>query len=353
MEKGNILSFAGQLFYIGIDVHKKKWVVTIRYKNMELKTYSTNPIPVELAEKMNRDYPGGIYYSVYEAGFCGFWIHREFEQLGIKNIIVNPADVPTSHKEKDRKRDPIDSRKLARELENGSLISIYIPTEEQQALRSISRLYYQTVKNRTRIKNRIKGFLHYHGIKMPHTGDMCHWSNAFIHWLRNVKFKEAHNKYYLDSQLFYLTSCRQQIKLIIDQMREISRKNNIIQNLRTIPGIALITSFTLYAELMDMQRFSNLDKLASMIGLVPSVDSTDDKEKVKGITCRYSKYLRQNLIEAAWIAVAKDPALTLCYGEYCKRMKKQLAIIKIARKLLNRIRYVWLNEKPYVLSVIE
>jgi transposase len=352
MEQSNTINFAEQAFHLGLDTHSKNWRVTINYNHLELKTYVANPSPQELAEKMNREYPGGIYHSVYEAGFCGYWIHRELELYGFKNIIVNAADVPTSHKEKDRKRDPIDSRKLARELENGSLKGIYIPTEEQQALRSISRLYYQAVKSRIRIKNRIKGFLHFHGIKMPYNYEISHWSNAFIHWLKKIEFKKAHDKYYFECQLSRLESCRMQIKQLLDQMRKISKENKIIQCMRTVPGVALVTSFTLYAELMDMKRFSSLDKLASMIGLVPSVRSSDDKEKVKGITPRYSKYLRQNLIESAWIAARKDPALTLCYGEYCKRMKKQLAIIKITRKLLSRIRYVWLNETQYVKSVV-
>ena len=30
------------------------------------------------------------YHSVYEAGFCGFWIHERLTALGIDNIVVNP-----------------------------------------------------------------------------------------------------------------------------------------------------------------------------------------------------------------------------------------------------------------------
>ena len=124
----------------------------------------------------------------------------------------------------------------------------------------------------------------------------------------------------MDNQLLRLENIRQQIKQLLDQMRKISKENKNIQCIKTVPGIGIVTSFTLYAELMDMRRFSNLNKLASMIGLVPSVHSNDDKEKTKGITRRYSKYLRQSLIESSWIAVTKDPALTYCYSEYCKRM---------------------------------
>ena len=123
--------------------------------------------------------------------------------------------------------------------------------------------------------------------------------------------------------------------------------------LRTIPGIAFITAITLYTEIIDINRFKNLDHLASFVGLVPSVDSSDNKEKQKGLSNRRCRYLRSILIEAAWISVRKDPAMTLAYSQLIKRMCKQKAIVHIAKKLLNRIRYVWKNNTPYVIAVIE
>ena len=53
------------------------------------------------------------------------------------------------------------------------------------------------------------------------------------------------------------------------------------------------------------------------------------------------------LIEASWVAIRNDPAMALKYQELRKRMKAQKAIIKIARKLLNRIRFVLLNQQKY------
>lgn len=90
-----------------------------------------NPSAEQLANFMKKRYPGGDYCSVYEAGFCGYWINKELNRYWIKNIIVNPADVLTSNKEKLTKTDKIDSRKLARELENQTIKTIYIPTEQE------------------------------------------------------------------------------------------------------------------------------------------------------------------------------------------------------------------------------
>jgi ABC-type uncharacterized transport system permease subunit len=59
-----------------------------------------------------------------------------------------------------------------------------------------------------------------------------------------------------------------------------------------------------------------------------------------------------NLVEAAWVAARKDPALLRAFEGYCQRMRETMAIVKIARKLLNRIRFVLKNHKPYVPAVV-
>ena len=113
------------------------------------------------------------------------------------------------------------------------------------------------------------------------------------------------------------------------------------------PGIGFVTAITLYTKIIDMSRFSNLDRLASFVGLSPSCSSSGDKEIITGLTSRRNRYLRHLIIEAAWVAARRDPALLKSFSELSKRMKKSNAIIRIARKLLNRIRFVWNNETRY------
>lgn len=151
----NAISFENQVFFIGIDVHKRNWSVTIRNSGMCLKTYSINPDPSELAKSLKRNYPGGIYKSAYEAGFCGFWIHKQLIENGIDNIVINPADVPTTNKEKVYKTDKVDSRKLAKELENSNLEAIYVPDNWDMQIRSLCRLRERLVSHTTRLKNRL------------------------------------------------------------------------------------------------------------------------------------------------------------------------------------------------------
>jgi transposase len=323
--------FSDIKLFIGIDTHSNSWKVTIRTNDIVLKTFSMNPSPEELSKHLNKNYPNAIYYSVYEAGFCGFWIHRELLKFGINNIVINPADVPVKQKEKQHKQDKIDSQKLARELANGSLDPIFVPNKEQESLKAVSRRREQIRKRSTQIKNRIKQFLHNRGIDIPHRSEVSHWSGRFIHWLKNIPFEQSNNKYYLDSLLVDFENERKQMLHILKHIRHLVKDNEIIKYLKSIPGIGLITAFTFYAEISDIIRFATLDKLLAFLGLIPDTSSTGDHERVKGITKRRQKHLRYLIIEAAWVAARKDPALTLAFSNL---MKKNIPNKKLLSKSL-------------------
>ena len=129
------------------------------------------------------------------------------------------------------------------------------------------------------------------------------------------------------------------------------RTGNIILNLMTVSGIGFKSAIILYTEILDIHRFRTFDQLKSYAGPVPSTHSSGDN--TRGLTHRRNGYLRWVLIEAAWVAVRKDPALLRSFNKLITRMIKQDAIIRMAVKLLNRIRYVWKNDCPYVIGVVE
>jgi len=356
MKENTKICFTNQTFFIGIDVHKRSWTVTIRTNQMELKTFSMDPCPKTLFQYMTSHYTGGSYHSVYEAGYCGFWIHDKLTEIGFNNIVINPADVPTTNKEKYSKTDPVDSRKLARELEKGSLKGIYVPDLFHQQFRNLCRLRAQTVQNQTRTKNRIKSFISLYGIKMPARSELCHWSKSFINWLESLEFACSPGQTTLRLLIQDLQNQRHQLLQITKEIRKQVKDPHIqpfIGYLRSVFGIGFVSAVTLYSELIDIHRFPDFDHLASYVGLIPSVKASGEQSTTRGMTKRQSSYLRSLLIEAAWIAVRRDPALTLKYSELSRRMPKNKAIIRIAKKLLSRIRYVWINQSPYIPAIVE
>jgi len=176
----NKLDFTGQNIYAGFDVHLKSWKVTIMTEKLTHKTFSQDPKPELLYDYLVKNFPGGTYHSAYEAGFCGYWIHNKLISLGIKSIVVNPADIPTTDKEKVQKEDARDSKKIARTLRSGDLTPIHVPCLKTLDDRSLMRTRSALVKDLVRNKNRTKSFLYYQGFEIPVSfSKQTDWSKNF------------------------------------------------------------------------------------------------------------------------------------------------------------------------------
>jgi transposase len=291
---------------------------------------------------------------VYEAGFCGFWIHDELERSGIKCTIVNPADVPTKHKEQVTKTDRVDARKLARGLRNGEFESIYVPSRDALEDRSLVRARLQFIRKQTRCKNQIKSLLYFYGITLPEDTNR-YWSNRFITWLEQVRMEQASGDQTLKLLLEELHHLRETIASLTKQIRVLALSNKYcesVQYLHSIPGISSLTAMTLLTELVDINRFESVDKLASYVGIVPGQHSSGEQEIITGLITRRNAFLKYVLIESAWVAVKKDPALILTFNKLTHRMPKNKAIVRIARKLLSRIMFVVKHKQSYQLGMV-
>jgi transposase len=355
MVQSKQLDFSGQKIFCGIDVHKKSWKVCIRSEHMELKTFSQNPSASELIKHLKKNYPSADYKVVYEAGFCGFNSQREFSEEKVDCIIVHPADVPTNDKERKRKSDTIDCRKLSSTLSDGKLTGIFVPGIEQQDDRSVIRAYQQFVKDQTRCKNRIKGWLNFQGISIPNDDEHKYWSNNFIKWLRELSLTPS-ARISLDLLIHSYEQTRNMVLAATKQVRALSKQERYkgqIKLIRSIPGIGPIGALLFTTEIGDINRFKTFDQLCDYIGLVPMINGSGQHQTVLGLTHRGHHKLRETLIEASWIAIRLDPAMTMFFNECAKRMVKNKAIIKVARKMLNRIRFVMKNQTEYVMAVVE
>jgi transposase len=121
--------------------------------------------------------------------------------------------------------------------------------------------------------------------------------------------------------------------------------------LRSIPGIGPLTALLFLLEVGDITRFKNFDALNRFVGLCPDSHSSAEREKHTGLSDRRHNALRSALVEASWLLIRRDAAMLEHYKELQKRVKGQQAIIRIARKLLRRIRAVLLSERMYVRGV--
>ena len=346
-------SFKGQKIFVGLDVHLRSWSVTVLSEQAVLKKFTQDPSPAALNKFLTNTYPDAEYYSVYEAGFCGFWIHWELHNLGISNIVVNPADVPTMAGERLRKTDAIDSGKLARSLRSGELKGIYVPDSLATEIRSLIRLRDSLTKDQTRHKNRIKAHLRYLGIDIPEVFQRpgCTWTNKFVLWLKRLDLETDYGRKTLDLLIAQYEDLRAQQLKMMKELRLLSRTERFEEPLRylmSVPGIGQLAGLTIISEVDDIARFKDAAHFASYVGIVPMCYSSGEHDGTGNITVRRHAKLRWLIVEAAWVASRKDPVLSSAFVEYCRKMKPSKAIIKIARRLVNRIYFVMKHQQPYV-----
>jgi transposase len=351
------LDFTGENIYVGLDTHLKNWKTTILVGNTFFKTFSQDPNADALSKYLRKNFPGANYYSAYEASFNGFKAHRELTGSGIKNIVVNPADIPTTDKERKQKEDARDSRKIAEQLAARKLEGIYVPEIELEGDRAMLRFRKTITKEIARNKCRVKSFLYYHGITIPEKfANKTKWSKGFTTWLKELDLPATSAKSTLDAIIELVLFLRKQQYRTLRDIKTLSQEKNYKDNtalLISIPGIGLITAMTLLTEIGDISRFKSLDCLCSYIGLVPMINSSGELDSVGHITKRQNKVLRSMVVESSWVAIRNDPALMLAYQKLIVRMRPTKAFIRISKKIVNRIRFVLKNQTPYVKAVVE
>ena len=341
--------FVNENIYVGVDVHKKSWAVTIRAFNLQLAHFTQPPSSETLATYLKKSFPRGNYFSVYEAGFFGTTIHEQLTSLGIKNIIVNPGDIPVTDKQKKSKTDTHDSRSLAEYLERGSLKGIYILSKEQQELRALFRLRTSKSRDLTRAINKLKGFLIYFGYptedSWSHSG---HISKRTLIWLSSLRMTTSAVNVALKEYIQDIIYRRDRLLDTTRQLRVLvqSAYSKPYEYLISVPGIGPIIAIALLSEIGDFKRFDDPDQFCSFLGLMPWECSSGETYRTKGVQPRCNHYLRSLIIEASWSAIRKAPHLLLYYRKHALQNNKR-AIVKVARKLALTARGVILKQTYY------
>lgn len=348
----NDLNFNGEKIFVGIDTHKKNWKVALYSNDIALKSFTQDPEPGLLVNYLKRNYPNANFSCAYEAGFSGFWLQKQLATYGLKCIVVNPADVPTTGKEKEFKTDPRDCRKIAKSLHSNLLTPIYVPSDRGLAFRSVVRLQNDLVKNQTRQKNKIKGLINFYGVKYPpeFNTEKSHWSKSFCRWIADLRLNCEENTWVFQYYVQEYLKAKKGVKEVTKKVKEIAKTEALskpVKLLTSIPGIGVLSAMKILTEIEDIHRFKNLDQLCGYIGLVPTTKSSGEKEKIGEMTNRGNKHLKTTIIESAWSSIHHDPSMSQKYFKLIKRMEKNKAIVRIAKSLVARILHVLIKEEEH------
>lgn len=290
--------------FVGLDVHKETIVVaTAKWDRNEAELVGTIPnnpqAVVKLLRKLGR--PVEQLYFCYEAGPCGYALHRQLTKAGARCDVVAPNLVP--QKAGDRiKTDRRDAQKLARNLRNGELTPVWVPDESDEALRDLSRAR-EDAKDDLRIKRQqLLSFLLRYDLRPPESLKK-NWTKAHRQWLDSLKFPQVMQQIVFAEYLQAIDQAAERLERLEDALlkqAETVPQAPLIKALQCLRGVAGVTAATVVAELGDLTRFKAAKQAMDAIGLVPSEHSSGPNQRRGSITKSGNAHVRAVVVEAAW-----------------------------------------------------
>ena len=349
MRRQDIELQPGEALFIGVDLHKERWHVTIRTTDVELWSGSI-PGRWESFQLLLHRYRQCTVQVVYEAGCFGFWLHDRLIEHGVECLVTPPSLVPQEAGNR-VKTDRKDSRKLAHLLAKGLLKRIFVPGKKECYHRQVVRRRRQMIGDRTRVQNRIKAELRFYGMNISEP--VGKWTKGFMENLNSIRFEdrfmqESFN--HLLEQYRFLAGQIEKQNVLIHELSETELYRERVEILKSVPGIGTIAAMELLLELQDVARFQHADQLAAYVGLTPSQYSSADKIRLGRITKAGKHSVRATLVQVAWQLIRKDQAMREKYERIKTRSGARRAIVAIARTLLLRVRRMWLDSVPYRLA---
>jgi transposase len=279
--------------FVGLDVHKATISISVAEdgRSGPVRFIGVIPNTPEAVHKMAKQLAKhGELDFCYEASGCGYGIHRQLTGLGHKCTVAAPSMIPRKPGAR-IKTDRRDSEKLAILHRNGDLTPVWVPDTTHEALRDLVRARIDASMHLMRARQQLLAFLLRHGRSYT-TGK--NWTQRHRSWLTGQTFKEhAHGIVFQDYLETVWTTQQRRDALIkrISAMVSSWSLGPLVEALRGLRGVDLISAATFIASTGDLSRFASPRLLMGYLGLVPSEHSSG------GTTRREA---RRMLIEAAW-----------------------------------------------------
>ncbi|MCF6219427.1 MAG: IS110 family transposase [Gammaproteobacteria bacterium] len=289
--------------YVGLDTHKETIAVAVADalggKPQYYGEIANTPAAVrKLVKNLCPD--GEMLSFCYEAGPCGYEVYRQISQLGHHCSVVAPSLIPLKPGER-VKTDRRDSEKLSRLDRAGELTPVWVPDQEQEAMRDLTRAREDMKGLERTTKQRLNAFLLRYG-RIYESGK-SRWTQTHFRWLEGLKFDITIQQIVFQE---YVDAVKQGEARVVGLEKEMEKALKhwvlapVVEALMALRGIKLITAMTIMAELGDITRFDSPRQLMSFLGLVPSEFSSGQTRRRGGITKTGNGHVRRVLIESGW-----------------------------------------------------
>ena len=321
------------MMIIGCDYHPS-WQ-QIRW--MDTETGETEERKLEHAsgeaEKFYRQLRGSALVGMESTGNCQWFV----DLLGVigHQLWVGDAARIRAAEVRQQKHDRRDAALILKLLLEGRFPRIWVPSGDEKDVRQLLIHRHKLVRLRAQVKNELQHLAMNQGV----TRKRKLWSKAGETVLRELPLRPWASRRREDL-------CKvkgmldEQIAPLDQAVSEAALKDEKARLLMTQPGVGPVTSMAFVLTMGDVSRFQRGKQVASYLGLIPREYSSGGKQRLGSISKQGNRFLRMLLVEAAQIAVRRDPQMRDEYLHRCHRKAKGVAKVAAARKLA--IRLYWM-----------
>ena len=353
---------------VAMELSNSKWLLAfyngekIRRKSIDARDRKRFESELAIAKRKLGFSENADVLCCYEAGRDGFWIHRWLENIGVENLIFDPASIEVPRRKRRAKNDRLDAESLVRLLsrynegEHKVCSIVRVPLPEQEDALRLNRELDCMKHERTHHTNRIKGLLNLHGIRV--TGGLKGlaaqldgirvWDGASIPTnLKNELVRELKRLDVLNEQIKALKAIRKE--RMEHPASEGDRKAGELIRLR---GVGVETAWPLAQEFFGWRKFRNRRQVGALAGLTPTPYNSGSSRIEQGISKTGNGRIRSIMVELAWswLRFQPDSKLSLWYEERYgsgSKRSRRIGIVALARKLLVALwKFVEFGEVP-------
>lgn len=354
--------------YVGLDVHKDSVTAAVLPAGAAAPTrVDTLPNdPAKLRRYFDRLATEGTLRACSEASGAGYVLYRAMTEWGYGCEVIAPSLIPQRPGHR-RKHDRYDAAQLARLYRAGELTAVRIPSAAEERVRDVVRCRETLQREVVKSRHYVLKFLARRGFV---SRDGTRWAQPHLRWLTalarddsplapedRLVFRE-----YL-APLEYKLQRRDALDAEIERLALTPALRDAVGRLQVFRGVSVHVAMVLATEIADWRRFASPRQLAAYLGLVPSEDSSGDRERKGAITKAGNAHCRHALIQAAWSyryvpkvaahlkarqagqppgAVAHawkaQQRLHKWYTHLAYRKQPQVAVVAVARELIG---FLW------------
>lgn len=324
-----------RIAYVGVDYHVNSVSVAVLIEGASdfldcIHIRNDDKTIRKYLQKLSKEYELRV---CYEACNSGYVFQRKVRGWGCHCDVIAPSLIPRKPGDR-RKNDFRDARNLAQNYRAGTLTIVHPPSEEEESIRAIIRCRFALKEAGKRTKQQINNFVLGQGHHWPRSK----WGSQHRSWLIQIRtLLDPHLQMVLDEHLGHLDYLETRIKRLEWEIEQLARSDMYapsVNKLCAFRGIASLSAMLLIAEITDFRRFGSPGALMAFLGLIPSEDSSGDKQSGGPVTKAGNPRCRAQIIESVQHYV-KRPVIGPKMKENLAKVDAQSA--NIAIKCMNRL----------------